>query len=79
MPNPGGPDKKGEYEIAHVGAPSSNIELRLRFPNGAEPEEDEPVGGRIEVRGPAVLGPAGDWIDAGSNAIARTNGTFVLA
>lgn len=76
---PSSPEKKGEFEVAHVGAPASNVELRLRFPNGSEPEEDEPIGGAVEVRGPAILAQLGEWKDTGRNAIVRTNGTFVLA
>lgn len=69
-------EKKGEYESAHVGPPASNAEVRLAFEE--EPEENEPVGGTVQVRGPAVLATPGEWATTAYQAVARTNGTFVL-
>ncbi|WVQ64344.1 uncharacterized protein L199_002506 [Kwoniella botswanensis] len=82
----------GEKEIVHSGPPASNVEVVLkgdRVDEGHKEEGgNEPIKGRIWIRGPSVLDRVDreeererendGWVDIGEYAKVQTNGTFIV-
>ncbi|WVW81314.1 hypothetical protein I302_103305 [Kwoniella bestiolae CBS 10118] len=78
----------GKPEIVHSGPPASNVEVILKgdeVEKGFKEDGDEPIDGKIWIRGPSVLervdGARGDengWVDIGEYAKVQTNGTFIV-
>jgi len=80
------PPSKAEEEMAHVGPPAANVEVKLMADSDAEVDQNlqDPVG-KLYFRGPSVgeplpalpTGPIrSEWVDTGRRATVHSNGTF---
>jgi len=80
------PPSKPEEEVAHVGPPAANVEVKLTADSDPEVDQtlQDPVG-KLLYRGPSIgervpalpAGPVqGEWNDTGRRATVHSNGTF---
>jgi long-chain acyl-CoA synthetase len=66
-------------KLAHVGAPSVNVETKLTGVNDNEVEQGGDPVGKMAVRGPSVGATEGmdeDWVGTGTVFRVRANGAF---
>lgn len=66
-------------KLAHVGAPSVNVETKLTGVNDNEVEQGGDPVGKMAVRGPSVGATEGmdeDWVGTGAVFRVRANGAF---